>query len=450
MKKFLLPILCSVAFTSTAFAQSSTQVNSINVQTYNPSTSSYFTILEDAYRAEYPRKSKTYFGLNYNYVTDPFVAINSTTGAEINKLIGSIQTFDMMVGFRLSSRFGLFFGLPIHMVTYPQGSAVLLNSSSSVTNTTIGDTKILGKIRLTDDDASADIALLPEIHLPTGNTNNFVSDASAYLGLRAVVEREFNKFTLNFNIGFAAASNSLYDPNSTNLSGTRLTTIDYRKRMIFGIGGYAPFSDTWGMSVEFESQSMIPFDRNNNPNELYVGLRHLMGDTSFTLGGSLGKFGGAAGQNYRIIAGLRLNLYEEEEAGTPTLPASPTPAAKPRVVFKPKQIELSEPVNFLEDSDVLTVDGKKLLDEVADVINKNRTSLKKIQIDGHTNNNGGETHNLQLSLNRSRSVRKYLVSKGIEARILEARGFGQMKPKVPNNNPKAVEVNRRVEFNVIQ
>jgi OOP family OmpA-OmpF porin len=449
MKKFLLPLLASAVLTHSANAQTNSQVTSINTQTFNPSTSDHFVILEDAFRSEWPKKTKTYFGLNYNYVNEPFVSIISggvNDGQKDSTLIQSIQTADLMVGFKLSSRFGLFFGMPIHMVNYPVGSRLLSNPNVSVTNTTIGDMKVLGKIRLTDDDASANIALLPEIHLPTGNTQNFVSDASAYLALRGVLEREFKKFTLNLNLGFAAASNAIYNP------GTGLQAIDLTKRFLFGIGGYTAFNDQWGMSVEFESQSPLPFNKSVFPNELYAGLRYASSESSvFTLGGSLGKLGGAAGQSFRVIAGLRINLYEMEERELePSIPAAPAPAPKPRVVFKPKQIELSEPVKFLEDSDELTKDGKSLLDEVASVIKQNRSALKKIQIDGHTNNNGGEKHNLLLSLNRSRSVKNYLVTKGVAANILEARGFGQMKPKVPNTDPKATEINRRVEFNIVQ
>ena len=456
MKKFLFPILAGAFLNPSAFAQSTVQVSSINMQTFNPSTSNHFVLLEDAFRSESPKRPKTYFGLNYNYVSEPFVSVISggpNDGQKDRTLIQYIQTADLMVGFKLSPRFGLFFGLPIHSVNYPVGSRLLTNSNVAVTNTTIGDIKLLGKIRLSDDDSSAHFALLPEIHLPTGNTQNFVSDASAYLGIRAVLEREFKKFTLNVNAGFAAAANSTYDPNlSSTPPADRLSVIDYSKRFIFGIGGYTQFNENWGMSVEFDSHSPIPFDRNVFPNELYTGIRYAWSGTSiFTLGGSLGKLGGTVGQSFRVIAGLRFNLYDEDEVEQePVIPAAPAPAQKPRVVFKPKQIELSEQVQFKEDSDILTVDGKSLLDEVAAVIRKNRGSLKKIQIDGHTNNNGGEKHNLLLSLNRSRSVKNYLVTKGVTPNILEARGFGQMKPKVPNDDPKALELNRRVEFNVIQ
>ncbi len=442
----MLSVLLGTALSAQALAQTtSSQVNSINVQTFNPSTSNHFVFLEDAFRSEWPKKPKTYFGLNYNYVSEPFVSINAATGEKDRTLIDPIQSVDLMLGFKLSSRFGIFFGLPFHIVNYPVGSRLLTNQSTAVSNTTIGDMKILGKIRLTNDDSNVHIALIPEIHLPTGNTANFVSDASTYLAIRGIIEREFKKFTLNTNLGFAAASNSIYNP------GTGLNPIDYRKRLIFGIGGYVPFNDLWGASVEFNSESMIPFDANNNPNELYAGVRHQFSESGVaTLGGSLGKFGGTAGQNYRIVAGIRFNLYEAEE--TPITPASQLPALAPtpRVVLKPKQIEVSEPVKFQEDSAVLTDEGKGLLNEVATLINQNKASLKKIQIDGHTNNNGGETHNLQLSLNRSRAVKKYLISKGVASNILEARGFGQMKPKVPNTDPKAIEINRRVEFNIVQ
>ena len=438
MKNFLTLLFVSLIITSSAHA-----VDSINIQTFNPSTSNHFVLLEDAYRSEWPKNSKVYFGANYNYVSDPFVALDATTGLRAYSVIDSIQTFDFMVGFKASSRFGLFFGLPIHFVKYPDVASLgILSHSASA----LGDMKILGKIRITDDDAIAHIALIPELHLPTGNTQNFVSDASTYLGIRAALERQFEKFTLNVNLGFGAASNSLYQTSIAT------SVIDFRKRLNFGVGGFMPFTDRWGMSLEFNSLNMIPFDKNINPNELYAGLRHnLSDDAILTFGGSVGKIGGSSGQNFRFVAGLRFNI-REDEAPRPALttPAPTLPIADPRVVMKAKQIELSVPVNFQENSSLLTQDGKDLLDEVADVISKNSGSFTKITIDGHTNNKGQAKHNLWLSLERSKSVKHYLVGKGISPNILEARGFGQMKPKVPYSTPKAMEINRRVEFNIVQ
>jgi outer membrane protein OmpA-like peptidoglycan-associated protein len=437
MNKIISLVLFGAFFSNTSHA-----VDSINVQTFNPSTSTHFVLLEDAYRSEWPKNSKLYLGANYNYVSEPFVALDATTGARAYSVIDSIQTFDFMIGFKASSRFGLFFGLPIHFIKYPDvASLSIVNHSASA----LGDMKILGKIRLTDDDASAHITLVPELHLPTGNTENFVSDASTLLSIRAVLERQFEKFTLNVNLGFSAASNSFYKPSIAS------ALIDFRKRFNFGVGGFMPFTDKWGMSLEFNSLNMIPFDKNINPNELYAGLRHNLSESAIlTLGASIGKIGGSSGQNFRFIAGIRFNL--QDDANTTVHPVSTpiVPVVAPRVVMKAKQIELSTPVNFKEDSSLLTQDGKDLLDEVASVMSRNASSFKKILIDGHTNNKGQAKHNLWLSLERSKSVKHYLIGKGISANVLEARGFGQMKPKVPYSNPRAMEINRRVEFNIVQ
>ena len=421
-------------------------VTSINVQTFNPSTSDHFVLIEDAYRSDWPRNSNVYFGMNYNYVSEPFVALDSVTQQRAFTVVNSIQTVDLMVGFKASARFGLFFGMPFHFVNLADVNQPAIGFVQPAASTTgMGDMKILGKIRISGDDALATFTLIPEIHLPTGNTQYFVSDASTYLGLRFAIERQFQNFTLLGNLGFAAASSSIYS--------TTTSTIDFRKRLLFGIGGFMPFNDRWGMNLEFNSENMLPFDSNINPNELYAGARYAMNPSWIgTLGASLGKIGGPSGQNFRIIAGLRFNISDEVPSAPipPTFVPAPTPIAAPRVVMKAKQIELSTPVNFKEDSSLLTQDGKELLDEVADVMSKNTASYKKILIDGHTNNNGKAPHNLWLSLERAKSVKHYLVGKGIPVTVLEARGFGQSKPKVPYSNPKAMDINRRVEFNIVQ
>ena len=95
MKPFIsLLLLCTI------LAPSSHATESINLQTFNPSTSDHFVLLEDAFRSEWPKNSKLFLGANYNYNSEPFVAINSVTGGRAYTVIDSIQTFDLMVGFK--------------------------------------------------------------------------------------------------------------------------------------------------------------------------------------------------------------------------------------------------------------------------------------------------------------------------------------------------------------
>jgi outer membrane protein OmpA-like peptidoglycan-associated protein/tetratricopeptide (TPR) repeat protein len=73
----------------------------------------------------------------------------------------------------------------------------------------------------------------------------------------------------------------------------------------------------------------------------------------------------------------------------------------------------------------------------------------KAEISGHTDHVGKKQDNLALSLNRAKSVTAYLVSKGIDAARLAAKGFGDSKPIAPNSTEQGKSLNRRTELNVV-
>jgi outer membrane protein OmpA-like peptidoglycan-associated protein len=69
-----------------------------------------------------------------------------------------------------------------------------------------------------------------------------------------------------------------------------------------------------------------------------------------------------------------------------------------------------------------------------------------IVIQGHTDDLGDAGKNLSLSEERSKSVKQYLISLGVEASRLEAKGYGSTQPKVPNDSEQNRAVNRRTDF----
>ena len=70
-----------------------------------------------------------------------------------------------------------------------------------------------------------------------------------------------------------------------------------------------------------------------------------------------------------------------------------------------------------------------------------------VQVDGHTDNVGNPESNKKLSQDRAEAVVKYLVEKkGVDAKRLSAKGFGDTQPLKPNTTPKNKAANRRVEF----
>ncbi len=73
----------------------------------------------------------------------------------------------------------------------------------------------------------------------------------------------------------------------------------------------------------------------------------------------------------------------------------------------------------------------------------------KVEISGHTDDIGKDLDNNTLSTNRAKAVYDYLIANGITATQLVYKGYGKLKPKVPNTNDVNRAKNRRIEFKVL-
>ncbi|MNV28994.1 Outer membrane porin F precursor [compost metagenome] len=96
------------------------------------------------------------------------------------------------------------------------------------------------------------------------------------------------------------------------------------------------------------------------------------------------------------------------------------------------------------NSDVLSNKSKFILREFARFLKSNPTI--KIMIQGHTDSDGDDAKNLDLSDRRAKGVKNYLVSLGIEEDRLESKGYGESKPKVANDTAENKAKNRRTDF----
>lgn len=72
-----------------------------------------------------------------------------------------------------------------------------------------------------------------------------------------------------------------------------------------------------------------------------------------------------------------------------------------------------------------------------------------IQLNGHTDNQGGAVRNSLLSEHRARSVRNYLAEQGIARNRIKVKGFGSKEPIASNKTATGRKTNRRVEFEVL-
>ena len=73
----------------------------------------------------------------------------------------------------------------------------------------------------------------------------------------------------------------------------------------------------------------------------------------------------------------------------------------------------------------------------------------KIEIGGHTDNQGSESYNERLSNDRAKAVYDYLVNKGIDSNRMTYKGYGMSKPIATNDTEEGRAQNRRTEFTII-
>lgn len=103
-------------------------------------------------------------------------------------------------------------------------------------------------------------------------------------------------------------------------------------------------------------------------------------------------------------------------------------------------------LEFETGKDIIKQESYPSLDELAKLMVKKSTWTLKLS--GHTDNQGKPAKNLQLSKDRANSVKKYLVSKGVDEARIFTEWFGQTKPIASNKTPEGRQKNRRVEMNV--
>ena len=139
-------------------------------------------------------------------------------------------------------------------------------------------------------------------------------------------------------------------------------------------------------------------------------------------------------------------------APAPAAPAPVAPAPAPVVPVVPAA-PVSEKVTFAADAffdfgkSTLKPEAREKLD---DLVSKTKdVNLEVIIAVGHTDSVGSDAYNQKLSVARAESVKKYLVSKGIETNRVYTEGKGEKQPVADNKTAEGRAKNRRVEIEVV-
>lgn len=103
-------------------------------------------------------------------------------------------------------------------------------------------------------------------------------------------------------------------------------------------------------------------------------------------------------------------------------------------------------IQFETAKAVIKTSSYPILDNVVRVMQNN--PQYQLSIEGHTDSQGSETSNLNLSQRRADAVKLYLTNNGIAATRMTTLGYGEAVPVADNNSPEGRALNRRVEFKV--
>jgi outer membrane protein OmpA-like peptidoglycan-associated protein len=134
-------------------------------------------------------------------------------------------------------------------------------------------------------------------------------------------------------------------------------------------------------------------------------------------------------------------------------PGDPDPKKNgcPRAVLRGGEIRILDQVRF-EQNSARIAKGKDSADVLAAVakVMIQHPEIKKLEVQGHTDNRGDTKANKRLSEQRARAVVKALVAQGLDASRFTAVGYGDERPIDSNTTEDGRKSNRRVEFHTVE
>lgn len=170
---------------------------------------------------------------------------------------------------------------------------------------------------------------------------------------------------------------------------------------------------------------------------------------------------GAQGQTQLVLPGGEWQILAEAEgfgtegrvlrvdAARAALTRVDFSLSPPKAVVAQKEVVIREAVRFDFNADTLRPDSDALLRQVAGLLLAH-PELRRIEVQGHTDDVGDPAYNLDLSQRRVEVVRDWLIQHGVDGARLEAKGYGETQPLASNATEAGQAANRRVQFLILE
>ncbi len=450
-----------------------------------PPTAAGGLVLE---RPVVPRHLSFSLGLVTHYGYQPVVLRDVATGDILERPLIHALTLDVMASIGLGDVFELAVGLPVDAIY--QGDASL---GGAVASPGLGDVRAVPKLAFTTRGAvQGAFGLAVPVTFPTGAPGALRGDGAVTVNPQLLAGLRASSWGLGASAGF------LFRPG-----GPALNLVGNEVRL--GLGGHVallPRSDLLTLMLEGTSAFYLTGGSPiaNLPIEVFAGLGiRPHPDFTVDVGGAYGATRGLGDPLFRALLGVRYSpnpvtsskdsdndgiadnadrcpRADEDQDGFDDDDGCPESdndrdgvpderdecpdeaegkygdgdgCPEGEAIYVNGQIRLKGKIQFETGSASIKPKSKKLLDQVARLMDEHR-DLKRIRVEGHTDEVGPSRSNQELSEDRADAVRKALIARGVAPGRLSSRGKGESQPIAPNKTAAGRAKNRRVEFVLIE
>jgi outer membrane protein OmpA-like peptidoglycan-associated protein len=386
---------------------------------------------------------------------------------------------DLVAAFRLWDRLELGVGVPmiVSQSADLDGAAAMIGND--VSGVGFGDLRLSSKVTLARRGGTS-FAVMAGLGLPTSTLDDYGGDHGLLFSPAVAVSHARGGLRLAANVGYRARPSA----EALNLK------VDDEVYARTGVGYRFPSSlevDATFDVATGASDVLGAFNRNHA--ELRGGVAYDLTSAVRVFGATgVGVAEGFGTPDWRALVGVRLGGGASERKrpmrvlAEPPAPApEPAPAPAPaldrdrdkipdaddrcptepgteehhgcpvntRIDVELGKLVVLKRVEFATNADIILPSSFPILQEVAVILTAN-PEIKQLLIEGHTDSDGAEAYNLDLSKRRVRSVKKWLVEiANIDPARLEARGCGESLPIADNATVEGRQENRRVEFPIL-
>ncbi len=424
-------------------------------------------------------------GLFLHLADDQIVEVDANDDV-IGKPLDTGLTADLVASLGLLGRLELGLHLPLHLVYDGDPYGTLAAGAG------LGDLRFVPKlaiVRRGSLDRHFLLGLAVPVGFPTGDDDALRGAGGFTVGPQLLAAGHFGGIGVGASVG--------YRWRSQHPAG-----LPWGDGVAFGPWISLAVTESLALRAEAYAEKTVGADvaGADLPVEVLGGIEVRIGGVALYGGGSFGLTDGIGDPDFRIIGGIRYRKnaparqgfkdsdgdrvldkddaapYEpEDEDGYRDDDGAPEPdndgdgvldaddecpelrgeperrgcPARTYVKIEDGKIVIIGKVQFQTGSTEIDRNSDALLDQIAQALDAN-PQVKKIRIEGHTDDVGDAASNQKLSEQRASSVKKALEKRGVDGDRLDTRGLGETRPIAPNASPGGRQKNRRVEFIIVE